>query len=214
MYLRNPQRVTMVFTCYNQQGFVRIDYNEAKKKYKNYRFETGMCASMSSMFLRRMLDHGSVTEASAVGGAVSIRMGKGVKEWSVIAHQAAIAQAAYEFGTLKKGEKEVDKDALTRLLGAYGLKVERDLSIAELSGDTARVALQQLLEIPGYYLIGTPEHAMAIVTVGDKPYFFEPNEGLYQWSSWSEFVDDVKYHLCVLQRAIKKPLDILKVIPE
>src|SRR4029077_2022204 len=101
-----------------------------KQKVKSAEFVEGTCAAMSSLFLRRMLDNGSVTEPGQLGASVSIRMVRG-GEWSSIGDPTAIAQAAYVFGTITDKNQKV---AMTRLLEVFGLKVVDDLSIT-FTGD-------------------------------------------------------------------------------
>ena len=103
--MAGPEGAVEVFKSHNEQGFSRnakVSVVGGKRIVKGV-YEAGTCAGMSALFLRRIIDKGSNISASDVGGDLVNRVGTGGTKTTMPAHQAAIAQAAYEFGSISHG---------------------------------------------------------------------------------------------------------------
>ena len=203
-----------VFKSHNEQGFSRnatVSVVGGKRIAKGV-FETGTCAGMSALFLRKMIDKGSMITAADVGGDLANRVGTGGTSKTMPAHMAAIAQAAYEFGSIAHGGSVLEDRK--SLLEAFNLKtVSTDEQT--FTDATIRVILDNMRSKPGSYFIGTPSHNMGAVTTADTAFFFDPDEGLYKWHPIGSFVDDMATYLTTdYSGDLDEPIEILKVEPE
>lgn len=191
--MSGPDGGEEVFRSYNEQGFAKfsriVRRKRSGKRIAKGSFEAGTCAGMTMLFLRRMIDHGSCT-ASDVGGNVSIRMTRSTNvTFSPAAHQAAIAQAAYDFdkrGTLADQER--------RLLESKGLRLVSETPVTIEEGKL-RPALRKLVFEPGYYVFRVPSHWMGLVTEVNVAWFFDPDEGCYKWSPPGNFSADLAHYI-------------------
>lgn len=209
--MAGPSGAAEVFKSHNEQGFSRnatVNVVHGKRISKGV-FETGTCAGMSALFLRKTLDKGTMVSASDVGGDLANRVGSGGGTATFAASQAAIAQAAYEFGSISHGDSVLDDRK--SLLEAFNLKtIETDRR--DFTDLSIRIILWNMLSNPGNYFIGTPSHNMAAVTTGSAAFFFDPDEGLYKWDPIAGFVSDLSDYLTTDYAGdLDEPMEILKV---
>lgn len=201
--MAGPIGATEIFTSVNVHGFSRnaTVSGPSEKRVAKGTFETGTCAGMSALYLSKAKAKGPARVTKSDVGATG--------DITANSHRAAIAQAAYEFGTISHGKTVLDDRK--SLLEAFNLTPVE--SIRKVFNQSMIIkTLTSLKGKAGYYFIGTPSHNMAMVIQVNSALFFDPDEGLYQWNPIGNFVSNLSHYLLADYSVdVGKYMEIIKV---